>query len=259
MKKIDPVKFNQCEHSHTRTPYWKIKNIKILKAIEKDLIDIVAHRNSNNKDKFAARFLALQTGYQKSYINTVTRRMVSAGMLIKLPPGPNKISRFNLPAYWEPSPELQAQRSIIQRTPAQSESQVSDQERTQVSSLGADASVQSRSGQYITTSITTPYNTGELSQTSIRLAQSECRLEGLPETEKNILAILNRHKRAHGLAKILDSFASRISAGSVEMLRAAYIGDGSTGPVFRDALPEHLKKLLSQHFKTTEFRSEVAV
>ncbi len=84
---------------------------------------------------------------------------------------------------------------------------------------------------------------------SVRLALSECRLAGLPASAENVQKILYRGERPQGesWADVEEFLASRISPGSLEMIRESLLEERDGVLVFRDSLPEYLKQLL-RHF-----------
>ena len=81
---------------------------------------------------------------------------------------------------------------------------------------------------------------------AVRLALSECELSGLPPSAGNIQKILYRGDAPQGesWSDVEEFLASRISPGSLKMIRESLIEERDGVLVFQDSLPEYLKQLL---------------
>ena len=81
---------------------------------------------------------------------------------------------------------------------------------------------------------------------AVALALSECELSGLPPSRPNVQKILYRGDTPHGesWSDVEEFLASRISPGSLKMIRESLIEERDGVLVFQDNLPEYLKQLL---------------
>lgn len=82
---------------------------------------------------------------------------------------------------------------------------------------------------------------------TVRLAESECQLSGQPVTAANLEALLGAGARPAGDWPSLEStLARKISPGSLDLVRQAFIADREGLLIFADRLPERLKALLER-------------
>ncbi len=82
---------------------------------------------------------------------------------------------------------------------------------------------------------------------AVRLAESECQLSGQAATLENLEAVLLESVRPAGDWPALEStLARKISPGSLDLVRQAYIAEREGLLIFADRLPERLKTLLER-------------
>lgn len=85
-------------------------------------------------------------------------------------------------------------------------------------------------------------------QRALELARSECELAGLEATPELLEKILYREpvKPQVSWAEMESMLARKISPGSLDLIRAAFIGERDGLLIFADALPDHLRILLER-------------
>lgn len=82
---------------------------------------------------------------------------------------------------------------------------------------------------------------------AVRLAESECQLSGQPVTAANLESVLGAGARPAGDWPSLEStLARKISPGSLDLVRQAFIAEREGLLIFADRLPERLKALLER-------------